>query len=138
MKTEYDTQADGFLRKHDIRFSFVHHADRCPPYCDDRCCHGDRHRVTFWHRLKRKRLSFNFWNSLHDAQSHAQFKPYDVLACISSECTCPDTFEDFCAEYGYDADSLKAHEVFKRCSRFAKRLQAFFTEDELSELAEIQ
>lgn len=63
---------------------------------------------------------------------------YDILACISSDAYCPETFEDFCGEYGYEADSIKALQTFRRADRFAKRLRAFFTEAELSELSEIQ
>jgi hypothetical protein len=62
---------------------------------------------------------------------------YDVLACISSDAFCPDTFEDFCSEYGYE-DSISARRTFLRCSRFAKRLREFFSPDELEQLSEIR
>lgn len=62
---------------------------------------------------------------------------YDVLACISSDAYTPETFTDFCAEYGYEADSIKALQSYRRRDRFAKRLQAFFTADELEQLSEI-
>lgn len=62
---------------------------------------------------------------------------YDVLACISGDACTPETFADFCAEYGYETDSIKALQTFRRVDRFAKRLRAFFTESELQELAEI-
>lgn len=63
---------------------------------------------------------------------------YDVLACISGDAYTPETFADFCAEYGYESDSIKALQQFRRCDRFAKRLRAFFTESELQELSEIR
>jgi hypothetical protein len=63
---------------------------------------------------------------------------YDVLACISGDAYTPETFADFCAEYGYESDSIKALQQFRRCDRFAKRLRAFFTEAELTELSEIR
>lgn len=63
--------------------------------------------------------------------------PYDVLSCISGDVHCPDTFEDFCAEFGYDTDSIKALQTFRRCSAFARRLKAFFTAQEIEELSEI-
>lgn len=63
---------------------------------------------------------------------------YCILACLSSDAHCPDTFSDWCSEYGYDEDSLKAKQTWKRCYTFAKRLQAFFTPAELEQLAEIQ
>lgn len=64
--------------------------------------------------------------------------PYDVLACISSDVHTPETFKDFCADYGYESDSIKALQTFRRCLAFAKRLKAFFTEAELEQLSEIQ
>jgi type II secretory pathway component GspD/PulD (secretin) len=64
-------------------------------------------------------------------------RPYDVLAGISGDAYTPETFADFCAEYGYESDSIKALQTFRRCSAFAKRLRAFFTEAELEQLQEI-
>lgn len=63
---------------------------------------------------------------------------YDALSCVSGDAYTPDTFADFCAEYGDDEDSIKALQLFRRCNRFAKRLRAFFTEVELADLAEIK
>ena len=134
---DYAKQADDFLTKHDLRFRSTFKGDRCPPWCDGKCAHGDRYRVT----ISRKgdgRLSFDFWNSLNDLQNRATtVAPYDALACLSSDADTPDTFEEFCGECGYDPDSRKAHNTFKRCDRFAQRLRAFFTDDELGALAEI-
>lgn len=81
-----------------------------------------------------------FVEGLKERQATLQPHPsaYDVLACISSDAGCPDTFEDYCAEYGADSDSIRDLQTFRRCSRFAKRLREFFTETELEELSEIQ
>jgi hypothetical protein len=79
---------------------------------------------------------FDFWASIADA-GILTVSAYDVLACISGDANCPDTFENFCAEYGYEGDSIKALQTFRRCSAFAKRLNAFFTPGELEKLAEI-
>lgn len=84
------------------------------------------------------RLVFDFWGSQNDAATGRQPSAYDVLACISSDAYTPETFEDFCAEYGYEADSIKALQTFRRADRFAKRLRAFFTEAELEALSEIR
>jgi len=61
-----------------------------------------------------------------------------VLACISSDATTPDSFADFCAEFGENEDSRKALQQFRRCDRFAKRLRAFFTAAEVEALQEIR
>lgn len=63
---------------------------------------------------------------------------YGVLACISGDVHCPNTFQEFCDEFGYDEDSRKAEKQFKACHAFAQKLRAFFTEQEIEELSEIQ
>lgn len=85
------------------------------------------------------RLTFDFWSSIADAQAGVlTVTPYSVLACISSDAHTPETFADFCAEYGYESDSIKALQTYRRVSAFAKRLRAFFTADELEQLSEIR
>lgn len=69
------------------------------------------------------------------ADSHPS--PYDILACLSGDVHCPETFKDFCGEFGYEQDSIKALQTFKRASSFSKRLRAFFTADEIEALQEI-
>ena len=135
--SEYERKAEEFLQRHGLKVRATFKGDKCPPWCGNQCCHGDRYRVT----ISRKgggRISFDFWNSLHDMQEGNHPHPYDVLSCISLDAYCPDTFEDFCEEYGYDQDSRKAFSTWKQCDTFAERLRAFFTENELKELAEIQ
>lgn len=90
--------------------------------------------------LERKpsRLVFDFWSSSTDAEAGIEtVSAYSVLACISSETYCPETFGEWCDEYGVTSDSIKNLQTFRRCSAFAKRLRAFFTEQELQELSEI-
>ena len=147
MTTEYDVQAEKFLERFGLKFRATMKGDRCPPWCgeDSRgCVHGDHYRVTIWRVRERQpvdrsgRVSFDFWNSQKDMQDGRSPTAYDVLACISGDVTCPDTFEDFCADYGDDTDSRKAEVLFRRVSKFANRLKAFFTTEELEALAEIQ
>lgn len=68
----------------------------------------------------------------------AQVSAYDVLACISSDVNCPDSFEDYCSEFGESVDSIRALQTFRRCSRFSSRLKQFFTDEEITALQEIQ
>lgn len=87
---------------------------------------------------------YKWWTAHHlesvaDAQKGVTTATaYDVLACISGDAYTPETFADFCAEYGYESDSIKALQQFRRCDRFAKRLRAFFTTEELTQLSEIR
>lgn len=38
---------------------------------------------------------------------------YDVLACLVK--SAPGSFENFCSEYGYDSDSIKACNIWREC-----------------------
>lgn len=61
---------------------------------------------------------------------------YDVLACLQ---TYPvDTFEDFCAEFGYDNDSIKALKVYEAVKNEHNNLCRLYTDKELELLSEIQ
>lgn len=84
------------------------------------------------------RLAFDFWGSQADAASGKAPTPASVLSCIASDIGTPATFEDCCDEYGEDVDSIKARQTFKRASRHAERLRAFFTEKEQKDLQDIR
>lgn len=44
------------------------------------------------------------------------------------------SFEDWCAEIGYDTDSRKAERTFKACQKETKNLRRFLGDDRLNEL----
>jgi hypothetical protein len=228
--SEYDQQAQDFLTKHGIKFRATLSDSKTPAWAKDGEECGHHYRVTLSKRATykchlcgkptpygvcepciacgvmnepAKRLVFDFWGSISDAQCQcckgkktvkldksepiqvpnpkagqkfnmgnerqpmwytypatlASWKretecprckgtghdpepkhpsTYSVLACISGDAYTPETFADFCAEYGYEVDSIKALQTFRRVDRFAKRLRAFFTESELQDLSEIQ
>lgn len=127
----YDRQALDFLSLHGIKFR----ANLAVPQ-KARDGLGNHYRVTL--SGKARRLTFSFWGSIKDAEEGRYPTAYSVLSCISSDANTPEAFADFCNEYGYDSDSIKARDTFKRCALFARRLRAFFTEAELEGLAEIR
>lgn len=134
MKTDYETQAETFLNKWGIELSIrPTYSGKCPPFCDGKdCIHGVEHCIKLARPLTGKRLQFPFWNSFSDAQTEKEPTAYDVLACIASDLNCPESFEEFCSEYGYETDSRKAHATWKRCSAFGKKLVAFFGSEEMA------
>lgn len=48
-----------------------------------------------------------------------------VLDCLCDEANCPDTFEDFCFEYGENPDSRRAEKTFKACLKTREKLKSF-------------
>jgi hypothetical protein len=97
---------------------------------------GHHYRCTL--SKKGKRITFDFWGSVADAEKNQDPTSYDVLYCVSSDTHTPENFVDFCSEYGYDADSIKTRQTWKRADNFARRLRGFFTDEEQEELNEIQ
>ena len=159
MKTEpntspspYDQQATDFLSSNGLQIRITLSDTKVPAWVKDGV-HGHHYRVTI-HRPKSKGsiltssdqpfrskarcITFDFWDSVTAMESGESPIPYSVLACISGDIHYAETFADFCSDYGYDQDSITALQTFRRCSAFAKRLRAFFTESELSQLSEIQ
>lgn len=160
---DYEQQAQAFLDKHGIKFKATLSDTKVAPWRspDDALQTTPPHhyRVTLskaektepvyanflgrhqrMEAIKRKanRLVFDFWGSIAGAEKgETAVTPYDVLACISGDVHCPETFADFCGEFSESEDSIKALQTFRRCSAFSKRLRAFFTAQEIEELSEI-
>lgn len=60
---------------------------------------------------------------------------YDILSCLTKYN--PETFEDFCGEYGYNTDSINALNTYKAVKREFNGVNRLFN-DVLEELQEIQ
>ena len=147
--TDYQKQAADFLEKFGIKFVAKLNDTKTPPWPVTNLAvhkknHGHHYRVTISKGNRGQgvkfgqHLTFDFWTSLADMDKGIKtVTPYDVLACISGDVNCPETFEDFCGEYGYDEDRRSAEKTFKRCAAFGKRLRAFFTAEEIEALQEI-
>ena len=152
--SSYDLQAKTFLESAQLKIKVTPYPDEmqsAPSWADDvkprysKFAHGTRYRITISGEGKPRYpvLSFDFWGSIADREKNEKAfhksKPsaYDVLACISSDSYCSDTFSDWCADLGYDTDSRKSLATFKRCRKFAKKINSFFNAGELAALREI-
>lgn len=133
---DYQQQAADFLAKHGISFSFKLANTKRPSWDSGRQCN---HFVVTLKKCKR-RVSFDFFDSAHNFQKGIkELDAYLVLACCSSEFHCPDTFGEFCGDFGYETDSWNAHNTFKALRKMSKKLQKFFdTEEMRDDLSEIQ
>lgn len=122
----YDQQATDFLTRNGLKMRITLSDSKPAPW--DSSMYRPHYRITV--SGKGRRMAFDFWGQ--------KVREYDVLACCSSDIGCPDTFEDFCSEYGYDEDSRKVFQTFKRAANHADRLRKFFTEEEQADLSEIR
>jgi hypothetical protein len=46
----------------------------------------------------------------------------DVLDCLASDASCASTFEDWCADLGYDSDSRKAEQTYRLIREQSEKL----------------
>jgi len=81
-----------------------------------------------------KQYTFKFGQSISEGSNEPTL--YSVLACLTKYD--PETFEDFCANYGYDNDSRKAEKIYKEVVKEFNNMQRLFTSDELELLTIIQ
>lgn len=151
---QYEQQAKDFLDETGVKFTAKQVGHFAPPWTKP----GERHGLEYRILLERKNsygvtessIDFPFWDSINNMEGGPKRKrindqpvviaptAYHVLACISSDANCPETFHDFCGEYGYDEDSREAFKTWERVLEFSRKLKAFFTAEELERLAEIQ
>ena len=129
---EYEAQAERFLDEFNLTLRVAFKGDKCPPWDDHRHIHGDRYRITI-KRKAGKSISLDFWNSLSDVRQGNRPTAYDVLSCISAESQSPTNPDEVAKEFG----GMKPSEAIA-VAKFATRLQRFFSNHELEQLAEIQ
>ena len=80
-------------------------------------------------------ISFEFGQSIVDTDKPIQKLEsgllYDGLACCGSDYYIPTSFSEFCAEFGYNEDSLRDRETFINCKEQQSKLQYIFQDDEI-------
>lgn len=76
---------------------------------------------------QKRRMSVDFWmGQAHTAEPDAK----SVLDCLLSDALAgDDTFEDFCAEFGYGADSRSAERTYQACVKTGERLRKLLGDD---------
>jgi hypothetical protein len=133
---DYQQQAADFLAKHGIKFSAKLVNKKSPPWSPDRKV--NHFIVTL--KNENRRVSFDFFDSVNNFNAgKTELDEYSVLACCSSEFNCPDSFEEFCSEFGYDADSRKAEKTFNACQKQSAKLKKIFdTVESINDLMEIR
>lgn len=144
--TDFKKQATDFLEKFNIKFAAKLTDAKPPPWAEDvNGIYGHHYKITLSKGERGQgvkfgqRVTFDFWSSLRDSQHGIRtVDAYTVLAAVSGDVNCPEDFHEFCGEYGYDEDSRKAERTFKGAAAFGRRLRAFFTQEEITELQEIQ
>ncbi len=119
--------------------------------------HGKHYRCFLNRQATTKTVCFDFWNSYADEEFNAlgtqahrlgetllkydrkgkrTVSAYDLLSCLQKDD--PGTFEQFCGDFGYDTDSRRAEQTYQAVRDEWRKVQSFFTAEELQALQEVQ
>jgi hypothetical protein len=82
-----------------------------------------------------KELAHKMWGIYVKPVKGVEPTMYDVLACLTKHD--PETFEDFCSEFGCDTDSKKAEKIYNAVLKEYIGVLRLFS-DVMEELQEIQ
>ncbi len=103
------------------------------------------HGINYFCTLKNAKhtYGFDYWGSMADAEKikHGEGhgtkpKAYEILACLNPLNGAD--FEDFCAEFGYNEDSIMALKTFEAVREQDRNLRKLFSVEQLEALTEIQ
>ena len=127
---DYTKQANEFANKFGVKLSVIGEPEYKKYFSDDK-----ERRFVFKLRIKRnkKQYTFTFGQSISEGSKEPNL--YQVLTCLTKYD--PDSFENFCSEFGYDNDSRKAEKVYNAVCKEYAAVERLFG-DCLDELSEIQ
>jgi len=87
----------------------------------------------------KKSFSFDFWGSIVSPEiSNDQENVLALYCALSEAISAKESFEDFCAELGYDNDSRTAERVYKACEKTLSKVERVFDCDHHGLINEIQ
>ena len=126
---EYEQEAVDFARRNGVKMYVLAKAYDTY-FADDR---DERWIYKLQLVRDKKSYTFTFGQSINAGDTTPTY--YDVLAALTKYD--PYSFEDFCADYGYDEDSRKAYATFKEVQKEYNAVVRLFG-DVMDDLAEIQ
>ena len=125
----YQQQANEFATKNGIKLK-INFSKYGKHFADDK---ESRYIFNCTLIRNRKKYTFNFGQSI--AARNEAPTMYDILTCLEKYENA--NFDDFCSNYGYDNDSIKALKTYKAVSKEYKNVFRLFG-DIMEELQEIQ
>lgn len=125
---DYEKQALYFAKKYGVKLQIL--GSEYKPMWGEK-----QKRWVFKCKLSRNSKSYTFEFGQSIANGNNDPTMYDILTCLTK--SDPETFENFCAEFGYDINSRKDIKTYKAvCKEFAAVERLFG--DIMDELQEIQ
>jgi hypothetical protein len=113
------SRAARFVKENNVRISVSYGAPENPEFKE-----SDGWTVTL--KMDGRQMTVPFYKGYghHGAKPTAE----EVLECLAMDAEGIkyfNTFEDWCREYGYDADSRRAEKIYHDCVKYRKKLQRF-------------
>jgi len=128
--SEYEQQAQNFLKKTGSKISIKNTGLKVPNWGKERV-----NSYSIFLENERNGYFFDFYDSINATQKGEKPTIYGILVCIGVDYS--EDFEDFCINYGYATDSIKALETYKEVCRHNEELEAMYTDEELELLSEV-
>ena len=100
----------------------------------------DQWRVSFTDKIDNRRMSTSFFTGIGSRKDGKPEKPKaaSVLHSLLMDTYAIDSsFEDWCSDYGYDTDSIKALKTYKACRSIGERMVRVFSTDTIDAMREI-
>ena len=95
-------------------------------------------RMKYRFTIETKRGSYSgcFWGGKYDPKNIIPVSSYDIFSCITKYN--PGTFNEFCLEFGYDNNSIKATRIYQDVWKEWEGISKIFSRSQIEELREIQ
>lgn len=78
----------------------------------------NHHKIYVKNTITGASTSFDFWTSKASPRIKTEYDLLNAFYCFVSDAFAGiESFDEFCADYGYDTDSLKAYKTYKACTR---------------------
>ena len=131
---EYKQQAEKFLKETDTTFKAEFLKNGL--YFQDDKEPRDIYLITLRRKSKGIFWVFKFGQSINNSDGKTKPSAYDVLASLTT--SNPETFKDFCGDFGYDEDSRKAEKTYKAVVKEWGNVKSLWSDKEILKLQEIQ
>ena len=129
--SEYDKQAEQFLKETETEFK-VEFLENGLYFLDDTKTR-DIYKITL--KKGERVYNFKFGQSINDSDGKTKPLAYDILSCLQKSEV--GSFKDFCGDFGYDEDSIKAEKIYKAVVEEWKNVKILFSDKEIEKLQEI-
>jgi len=90
----------------------------------------NHHNITVINTDNGKRTRFDFWASIAHPVLESEYDVINAFYCFVSDAVSGlETFEEFCADFGYDNDSITALKTWRACKRSYNKLTRIYNGD---------